>query len=90
MLAKQLEGYTTLRPTSPLYDHSARRRHKIFDLIATFFGPVFAILIHLSNMDRRFYIVEKFGPMPATYWDTWGVIITAVSTDHTLLNNRNP
>lgn len=79
VLAKQLESYTTLRNKSPLYDHTSRRKHRMFDLIITFVGPVFAILIHLSNMDRRYYIVERFGPMPATYWDAWGVIITAVT-----------
>lgn len=30
-------------------------------------------------MDRRFYVVEMFGPLPATFWDTWGVILMAVS-----------
>lgn len=78
VLAKQLESYTSLRNSSPLYDHASRRRHRLFDIIVTFFGPIFAILIHLSNMDRRYYNVERFGPMPATYWDTRGVIITAI------------
>jgi hypothetical protein len=53
----------------------------MFDLFATFAVPVVGILLHLSMMDRRFYIVKGFGPLPATYWDTWGVIGMAVS-DH--------
>ncbi|WVQ78574.1 hypothetical protein IAT38_000660 [Cryptococcus sp. DSM 104549] len=78
VLAKQLESYTSLRPHSPLYDSSARRRHRIFDITASIAAPVVGVLLHLSNMDRRFYIVESFGPLPATYWDTWGVIWMAI------------
>ena len=78
LLAKQLESYTTLRHNSPLYDHESRRRHRRFDLIVTFAGPLVGVLLHLSMMDRRFYVVEAFGPLPSTYWDTWGVIGMAV------------
>ena len=52
--------------------------------------PPVGILVHLSMMDRRFYIVESFGPLPATYWDTWGVIAMAVSRqDISLINNTD-
>lgn len=71
--------YTSLRPTGPLYDHVSRTRHRRFDLCVAILGPILGILLHLSMMDRRFYVVEKFGPMPATWWDTWGVIWMAVS-----------
>lgn len=79
LLAKTLEMYTSLRPTGPLYDHISRARHRRFDLCVAILGPILGILLHLSTMDRRFYLVEKFGPMPATWWDTWGVIWMAVS-----------
>ncbi|WRT67387.1 uncharacterized protein IL334_004358 [Kwoniella shivajii] len=78
LLAKQLESLTTLRPHSPLYDDEARRRHKLFDISATFLSPVIGVLVHLSNMDRRFYVVESFGPLPATYWNGWGVFWMAI------------
>nr|ODN95032.1 pheromone a factor receptor [Cryptococcus depauperatus CBS 7855] len=78
VLAKQLESYTSLRPHSPLYDNNSRRRHKIFDITVSIAAPVVGVLLHLSNMDRRFYIVEAFGPLPATYWNTWGVIWMAI------------
>ncbi|WWC60851.1 uncharacterized protein I303_103427 [Kwoniella dejecticola CBS 10117] len=78
LLAKQLECLTTLRPHSPLYDDKARRKHKIFDLSVTFLAPIIGVLVHLSNMDRRFYVVESFGPMPATYWNVWGVFWMAI------------
>jgi pheromone a factor receptor len=79
ILAKQLEAYTSLRTSSVLYDQSSRRRHKLFDLIVAIAGPILGILLHLSVQDRRFYVVESYGPMPATYWNTWGVILMAVS-----------
>ncbi|WWD15621.1 hypothetical protein CI109_100043 [Kwoniella shandongensis] len=78
LLAKQLESYTSLRTHSPLYDPDSRRRHRLFDLSMSIAAPVVGTLVHLSNMDRRFYVVEAFGPMPSTYWDTWGVIWMAI------------
>ncbi|RXK41913.1 pheromone a factor receptor [Tremella mesenterica] len=78
ILAKQLEAYTTLRSKSPLYDSTSRRRHKLVDLSFSIIGPIAGILLHLSTQDRRFYVVEGFGPMAATYWDTWGVILMAI------------
>ncbi|ODN98420.1 pheromone a factor receptor [Cryptococcus wingfieldii CBS 7118] len=78
LLARQLESYTSLRPHSPLYDESSRRRHRLFDLAAGIAAPVVGVLVHLSNMDRRFYVVERFGPQPATYWNAWGVIWMAI------------
>ncbi|KAK8870086.1 hypothetical protein IAR55_000656 [Kwoniella newhampshirensis] len=78
LLAKQLESYTSLRSHSPLYDLRARRRHQIFDLSISVAAPVIGTVVHLSNMDRRFYVVESVGPMPATYWNTWGVVWMAV------------
>ncbi|OXC86425.1 pheromone a factor receptor [Cryptococcus neoformans] len=78
VLAKQLESFTSLRPHSPLYDSSARKRHRIFDISVTIGAPVVGYLIHLSNMDRRFYIVERLGPQAATYWNAWGVIWMAI------------
>ncbi|WVQ98952.1 hypothetical protein IAU59_006084 [Kwoniella sp. CBS 9459] len=78
LLAKQLESLTSLRPHSPLYDDSARRRHRMFDLSITFATPIVGVLVHLSNMDRRYYVVESFGPMPSTYWNGWGVFWMAV------------
>lgn len=59
----------------------------MFDLFATFAVPVVGILLHLSMMDRRFYVVEGFGPLPATYWDTWGVTGMAVSA--TIVGQRS-
>jgi pheromone a factor receptor len=79
LLAKQLESLTSLRPRSALYDGDARRRHKRFDLAVSFVAPICGILVHLTNMDRRFYLIEAFGPMASTYWDTWGVIFMGVS-----------
>lgn len=73
-LAKQLESFTSLRPHSRLYDSSVRKRHRIFDISVTIGAPVVGYLIHLSNMDRRFYIVERLGPQVATHWNAWGVI----------------
>ncbi|KAE8541020.1 hypothetical protein D1P53_002374 [Cryptococcus gattii VGV] len=78
VLAKQLESFTSLRPYSPLYDSSARKRHRIFDISVTIGAPVTGYLIHLSNMDRKFYIVERLGPQAATYWNAWGVIWMAM------------
>ena len=78
VLAKQLESFTSLRPRSPLYDAEAKRRHRNFDLIATIGGPIVGTLVHLSQMDRRYYVVQGFGPMPATYWNTWGVVWMAL------------
>ncbi|WWC69207.1 uncharacterized protein I206_103144 [Kwoniella pini CBS 10737] len=78
LLAKQLESLTTLRPHSPLYDDKSRRKHNFFDLSITLLSPIIGVLVHLSNMDRRFYVVESFGPMPATYWNGWGVFWMAV------------
>ena len=78
LLAKQLDSYTSLRPNSPAYDAQSRRRHRIFDLVLAIGGPIFIILLHLSMMDRRFYIVEKLGPMAATYWNAWGVLMMGV------------
>lgn len=65
-------------PISPLYDFSARKRHRIFDISVTMGAPVVGYLIHLSNMDRRFYIIERLGPQAATYWNAWGVIWMAM------------
>ncbi|KJE05297.1 pheromone a factor receptor [Cryptococcus gattii NT-10] len=78
VLAKQLESFTSLRSHSPLYDFSARKRHRIFDISVTMGAPVVGYLIHLSNMDRRFYIIERLGPQAATYWNAWGVIWMAM------------
>ncbi|WVW82815.1 hypothetical protein I302_104827 [Kwoniella bestiolae CBS 10118] len=78
LLAKQLESLTTLRPHSPLYDDKSRRKHRLIDLSATFLAPIVGVLVHLSNMDRRFYVVEGFGPLPATYWNGWGVFWMAI------------
>ncbi|OCF44175.1 pheromone a factor receptor [Kwoniella heveanensis CBS 569] len=78
LLAKQLESLTSLRPHSPLYDDSARRRHRLFDLCITFAAPTIGVLVHLSNMDRRYYVVESYGPLPSTYWNGWGVFWMAV------------
>lgn len=30
------------------------------------------------EQDRRFYIMEGVGCVPATYWDTWGLIAMAL------------
>jgi pheromone a factor receptor len=35
-------------------------------------GPIVGILVHLTQMDRRYYIVEGYGPMQSTYWNAWG------------------
>ncbi|WWC89812.1 uncharacterized protein L201_004738 [Kwoniella dendrophila CBS 6074] len=78
LLAKQLESLTTLRPHSPLYDEKTKRNHFIIALSVTFLAPIVGILVHLTNMDRRFYVVESFGPMPATYWNNWGVFWMAI------------
>ncbi|OCF71595.1 pheromone a factor receptor [Kwoniella mangroviensis CBS 8886] len=78
LLAKQLESLTTLRPHSPLYDDKAGRKHRMIDLSVTFFAPIVGVLVHLSNINRRFYVVESFGPIPATYWNGWGVFWMAV------------
>ncbi|KAK4687752.1 pheromone a factor receptor, partial [Tremellales sp. Uapishka_1] len=80
LLAKQLEQLTSLRPRSALYDTDVKQRHERLDLAISVVGPVAGILIHLSMMDRRFYLIEGFGPMPATYWNTWAVLAFAVSS----------
>jgi hypothetical protein len=35
--------------------------------------------VSMTDVYCRFYIVERFGPMPATFWSTWGVILMAIT-----------
>jgi len=78
LLARQLEALTSLRTRSVLYDVSLKRRNKITDLGLSLTVPILAILVHLTQMDRRYWIAEGFGAMPSTYWDAWGVTWMAI------------
>jgi pheromone a factor receptor len=78
LLARQLEALTSLRTRSVLYDVSLKRRNKIVDVGLSLVVPILGILVHLTQMDRRYWIAEGFGAMPSTYWDAWGVTWMAI------------
>lgn len=79
ILSRQLESCTSLRTDSPLYDSPSRHRARILDLSLAIAGPIVGFLVSLSCRAGRFLILEAYGPMPAVYWDTWGVVWVAVS-----------
>lgn len=78
LLARQLEALTTLRSRSVLYDAALKARNKIIDMTLCLGLPILGILLHLTQMDRRFYIVEGYGVTPSTYWNAWGTIWMAI------------
>jgi pheromone a factor receptor len=78
LLARQLEALTSLRTRSVLYDVTLKRRNKIVDLGLCLFLPVIGILVHLAQMEKRYYIAEGFGAFASTYWDAWGVVWMAM------------
>lgn len=61
-----------------MYDVSLKRRMQLVDLSLCFCAPIVGVLVHLTQMDRRFWVAEGFGALPSTYWDTWGVVWMAI------------
>jgi len=78
LLARQLEALTSLRTRSVLYDVTLKQRNKLIDLGLCLCFPILGILLHLTQMDRRYWIAQGFGAIPGTYWDGWGVAWMAI------------
>ncbi|KAJ9110981.1 hypothetical protein QFC20_002748 [Naganishia adeliensis] len=77
LLARQLEGLTTLRKRSVLYDDRLKKTRLAIDWSMAVALPIIGILLHLTQQERRFYIMEGAGCTPATYWNAWGVLAMA-------------